>query len=97
LLFNKCQLPSPFPILEPFFARNGLLRGLMDFVVDQVVYIVFFGKPFDQVVFMFPYPFDEVRGHAYVQCAIAPAGYDVHIELSFKSMNHKKSLVAGGK
>ena len=58
--FNQVQLPRPFPIFQSLLTQNGRFHIFMKFIPYQLVDTISFSKSLYQIVFVFPYPFNQV-------------------------------------
>jgi hypothetical protein len=58
--FNQFQFPDSFPFLKPLLSLNGGFHALVQFVPNQLMDAVTFGKASYHIVLMLPYSLDEV-------------------------------------
>jgi hypothetical protein len=58
--FDQFKFPDSFPFLQPLLPLNSRLHALVQFVPNQMVDTITFGKSFHHVIPVLPYPFDEI-------------------------------------
>lgn len=58
--FNQFQFPFSLPFFQSHLSLNSGFHTLMYFIPNQLMNTVAFGKTFHHVVFVLPYPLDEV-------------------------------------
>ena len=67
----------------PFFNRlssgDCAFHCIVDFIPNQRVYTVLFGKPFNQIVLVLAVPPSHVGDYPHIQNIFSPAGQEVHI------------------
>jgi hypothetical protein len=68
--FDQFQFPDSFPFLQPLLPLNSRLHALMQFVPNQMVDTIAFGKPFYHIIPVLPYPFDEIRSDADIESTV---------------------------
>ena len=85
---NQCELALAGAGLELFFAANGRIHRLMQFVVNQRMDLLTSGESVDQIAFVLPNPAAEIGRHAGVERAIGLAGEDVDRGLTGFGVSH---------
>jgi hypothetical protein len=83
-LFDQPQLPYSLPRLDLFFTYYRAFGGLVNFIPDKKMNVIFLRKPVCQIVFMLVNALDEVGGNACVQCAVSFTAKNIDVEILHK-------------
>ena len=81
LLFDQAQLPGPVPFLYLLFTGDCGIHIFVLFEADQLMHGIFACKALILIVFVFPYPLDQVAGYPGVQRAVSLTCEDVNTGL----------------
>ena len=74
----QSELPLAMPVLESFLPDDCAFRRRVCLVPNECMDTVHLGAPFNEVVPVLPDSLHKIRGHAYVQGAVALACEDVY-------------------
>jgi hypothetical protein len=80
LTFDQLELPGTIPFLELSFALEGRFAGLVQFVPNEYLHTILFGKASNSSSLVLPNTAGEIISHSDVQGAIPTACQDVYKE-----------------
>lgn len=81
LALDEAQFPCAIPFLHLLFAQDGGLDVVGDFIIHQMVEVVFLGETFHAFLLVLMNTLYQVAGEADLQGAVALIGEDVDIAL----------------
>ena len=89
----QLQFPCALPFLDCLFPRNGRHHALMRLIPNQCMNSIFFGKTVHLIVFMFPYPFYEIRSYPCIKSPVPLTCKNINARL----FRHRRSSVSPAK
>ena len=77
LLFDQSDFPGPVPFLHLFLALDRVSHIFVLLKINQRMASVLASEAFDEIVFVFPNPFNQMTGDADIQGSVPLATQDV--------------------
>ncbi len=78
LLPFQSYLSPTIPFLELFLSYDGLTHIIVQFIINKTVYIIFFRKPFGQIVSVLFNTLNEVTRYTNIQGALVMTRQNIH-------------------
>jgi hypothetical protein len=76
---NQSSFPFPAPFLELLFSQNGILRVIIAFIPDKLVYAVARRKTSDQLVLVLMDVTNKIIRHSDMEGAVLSTCHDVDV------------------
>lgn len=81
LAFYQLQFPLSLPFFDRLFTRDSRHHSLMHLIPSQHMDAIFLGKPFYEVVLVFPYSLYKIGCHTDIESPVSLTGKDVNTRL----------------